>query len=628
MAHTPKDTLQEQGNAIPTSSLEEIAAERIDAVTAEPLHPTKHVEILSPDGVLRLFYNTSTLIRIATDRGMFVQPPHFREPMCPDLQKKIEEIEGRKFRFEAKDTSYHDDILGVVNIQHRHQFFEVIMERFYLLKSAELYVCPTCYLHWISTRYIPYLTESGREIEYVKGDTNPVLDPLDVLWHMQSTPTAEVVANSTQSRGRGRGTASGRGTRRRGRREQEPTTPDTNSGDSLYSSPLAYFVFRRAVHWKKHIRLHHNGTGVAAEDYRLKGFITQFITQYNRLLEEKHRACISREDDGAQGTQSLTMTRYWFINARYNRLRYNRVVECVEGAEGRIQECVNRFLFGGEEVVNTFATDDDDSGSGFICNSDSSSGGSAYAAFPRYEGPDYSSEEDEGERGRRRWRRKERSPSQEEEEENRDSCEAMSSSSQEPVEADPQEQRRQLYKRGLLAPLKRPHRELTYEERQVLHKGARRKHEPVTIYVPTAHQYSSEDEDEGGKDDDDNMKSDNNFDSSCGTTVDCDGTADGKGIWVVTNREFIDWEGIGGTIEKADDYVRSMQMSYSSDIPATETLTEIERRESAKRVAEHIRKVEESSDGVSDALLVPSQAAHCGKGATAGSNKLLLDDSE
>lgn len=77
-----------------------------------------------------------------------------------------------------------DDGNGGINVLHRHVYFDEIMDRFYLLNPAEVYVCPVCYEHYVQTRYIPHLHRIHRRVGYVNNGEQPVVDPLDVLSHM------------------------------------------------------------------------------------------------------------------------------------------------------------------------------------------------------------------------------------------------------------------------------------------------------------------------------------------------------------------------------------------------------------------------------------------------------------
>ncbi|CBH12791.1 hypothetical protein, conserved [Trypanosoma brucei gambiense DAL972] len=610
-----------------SAKLEEIAAERIDAITAEPLHPSKYVEILSPDGFLRLFYNTSTLIRIAMEKGMFMQPPHFREPMCSELQRKVEEVEGRTFRFEARNsTIFGRGSGGGTTIQHRHVYFEQIMDQFYLLNPAELYVCPTCYLHWLSTRYIPNAIDNGLEVEYMEGNPNPLIDPLDVFEQMQRAvvPVSSDATNESGSHG-----AQGDGERCKGQKGPEPVSRIHQSRDIEWDTPLSYIVFRRAIHWKQHVRNIHNAAVVTAEDYRLKEFISQYISHYNHLHEERYKKSVQEFGDAAVAVPSLTVTRYWYINARFNRLRYNRVVEATERAELHICECVQRTLFENEEVINTFPSNDVDTYDDFICSSDTESDGSGYGGFPRYEGPKYSSDDEEEEeetnnnsskkRGKKSKPRKKSAPKRQRSE--------KSSRGSDGAETE-LEKRRQLYKRGLLAPLKDAYKTLSYEERRLLDVESRRVHKPVTIYVPTRERYSDSDDDdgdeggEGGGDGDGDDEDDNDG-------GDWEGDDNNQGIWVVTDGEVIDWDGIGGCIENADEYVRDIQKRSNTNGASKSTAVGEAQAENVQpngfptfSGAEANRN---DSNAASPAAVKESTKE---KGREERGHKLLLDDSE
>ncbi|ESL06642.1 hypothetical protein TRSC58_05681 [Trypanosoma rangeli SC58] len=514
---TPKRRLPRRNRtADGCPNLREAAAERIDAVTAEPLHPSRFVEIISPDGTLRLFYNTATLIRIATDRGMFMQPPHFREPMLPSLQRQVEEIEGRTFRFEKSNVLIRDigdETDGGIYVLHRHVYFDQIMDEFYLLNPAELYVCPACYLHWIGTRLIPHLTETRQRIEYVDGDPNPVIDPLDVLAHMQGVQnTAENETDISD--------AADLNTEM----ERAPLTIPSIDALPGWDSPLVHIVFRRAISWRRHVRCHHNDTGTAAVDYRLKEFLSQYISQYNRLLEAKNRKQRRRGDRTPAGVPELTVPRYWHINARYNRLRYNRIVEAVERAEPYLDECINQTAFPNETVMNTFhSNDQDSSASDFICDSEGSSesSGDSYGRYPRYEGSLSSCEESDA-NGTQRLRKRRRESS---------STTVDSSSLSEEEEEEAEVPQRRLFKGGLLAPLPEPYRDYTYEERRVLNAHSKRVVKPTMLYLPP----------QRGE-----------------TEDDCD-------------EEDVDWGQIGETIESAAVYVCNMQQRHRKTTTTTTT---------------------------------------------------------
>lgn len=112
----------------------------VDAVSAEGLHPTKRVSVTSPDGSLRLWYNTSTLIRIAQTKGRWLQPPHFREDMKPDLVDEVIRVEGR--RVEINIALYRDDDDDEIALQG---IAETVLDVHYLLEKRELYACPDCF---------------------------------------------------------------------------------------------------------------------------------------------------------------------------------------------------------------------------------------------------------------------------------------------------------------------------------------------------------------------------------------------------------------------------------------------------------------------------------------------------
>eukprot|EP00727_Mastigamoeba_balamuthi_P001186 m51a1_g11064 hypothetical protein (435) ;mRNA; r:535272-537124 len=122
-------------------------AQNLDPVTLELLHPEhpRHPFVVSPDGSATICYNESTLRRIAEDRGMWMQPPHFREPMDPDLVRKCEGLGGplgpaRPSRFPLEDA---DGNLGAFWYSSR---FDWLLERFSgPVHEGDVYVCPYCY---------------------------------------------------------------------------------------------------------------------------------------------------------------------------------------------------------------------------------------------------------------------------------------------------------------------------------------------------------------------------------------------------------------------------------------------------------------------------------------------------
>lgn len=324
--------------------LEQASAERIDAVTADPLHPVKYVEIVSPDGKLSLFYNTSTLVRIGLDKGQFMQPPHFREPMRDDLKKLVEELEGKRILFEnvSHRSAAAVDVDGALatEIQHRHVHFQQIVDEFYLLSPADVYVCPTCFSRWLDAN---------------PDWTRPV-DPLDAL-------------------------------------------------QEIDDDRLSQIVFRYARDFNKHLANHH-WMADDSKDHTLRAVLCTFFSDFNEVHSRK-----------------LSLHWYWIMNARYNVVRYNRVVDVVEAAQ-RIGDVWTHCPFpdpveretklrkrGQADVAEPFiVSDEDESG-----EDDGAFGIPVYEQSPSdgSDGSD-SSEEDEDERARPLKRR--RSPSSDDEE--------------------------------------------------------------------------------------------------------------------------------------------------------------------------------------------------------------------
>ncbi|KAG5482958.1 hypothetical protein LSCM1_07000 [Leishmania martiniquensis] len=452
-------------------NLDDVCKERIDAVTAEPLDPVRFIEVLSPDKTLRLFYNTSTLIRIAVDNGGFMQPPHFREPMSNGLRKRIEDIEGKKFHFKSRDRVIPADEsgnTGAIAVQHRHLYFDQIIDEFYLLNPAEVYVCPTCYEHFLNTRFLPARIEQGRTVKHLRNG-RPVVDPLDVLSHMHG---------------------------------EDATTHDADAAapivlDTPWDNVLAHIVFRRAAQWKAHMEAHHWVRGVSAADYRLRDVLCTYYNDYNQLHEEQYEEEMSQYGS-ARKKAALTQQRYWHINARYNRLRYNRVVAATELAEGHA-EAVTVSAFPNETVahnLNLEKDDDDD----FI-NDDTDEEDYVPVYLPGKqgssdEGDDADTSDESRQPGRKRSR--ERSAEMEPASSDTGSSSTTTSSSDSDYDAEVEKQQA-LFKRGLLAERDCYYSRLSAEDRRFFEKSQRVNVAPSQLYDPRMHmsgaQLSREDDD-------------------------------------------------------------------------------------------------------------------------------------
>ena len=147
--------------------------DRNDEITDEKLeHP--HVCWSSPDGSSEMFFNLSTLRKIAISlgKGEWRQPPHFREPMERSLRRQIEVKFGKKALVIARpspssfggrgaggwggggddddedeyefgddgDDGFRDTLLSWMG--HRIQ------------SLGDVYVCPICYT-WLSEDLLP-----------------------------------------------------------------------------------------------------------------------------------------------------------------------------------------------------------------------------------------------------------------------------------------------------------------------------------------------------------------------------------------------------------------------------------------------------------------------------------------
>lgn len=454
-------------------NLEAVSEERIDAVTAEPLDPVRFVEVLSPDQTLRLFYNTSTLVRIAVDNGGFMQPPHFREPMSNALRKRVEEVEGKKFHFESRgkliSTGEAGDG-GAAAVLHRHVYFDQIMDEFYLLSPAELYVCPVCYEHYLKTRFLPSRMEEGHVVHHLRSG-QPVVDPLDALAHMQS---------------------------------DDPMAAEAESGapivlDPVWDNVLVHIVFRRAAQWRAHMEAHHEVSGVNAGDYRLRDVLCTYYNDYNQLNDEKYNEEVNLYGSGKRKV-ALTLQRYWHVNASYNRLRYNRVVAATELAEGH-PEAVTASAFPNETVAHHFNPENEDDDD-FIDDSSSEGGDYVRPYSPAQEG--FVEEEEEGEeeeeeeeelRGQRpvrSARKRSRTSREKAVSVASDLTPSSSSTTSTDSEYDAEvERQRALFKRGLLAERDCYYSRLSAEDRLFFQRSQRANVAPSQLYDPRMHQVPS-----------------------------------------------------------------------------------------------------------------------------------------
>nr|CAJ2470023.1 unnamed protein product [Leishmania braziliensis] len=461
----PKRKLPRRGKALGGElNLDAVSKERIDAVTAEPLDPVKFIEVLSPDQTLRLFYNTSTLIRIAVDNGGFMQPPHFREPMSNALRKQIEDIEGKKFHFESRNTVIQSDEgeegSGIA-VLHRHVYFDQIMDEFYLLNPAEVFVCPMCYEHYLTTRFLPARMEEGRSVKHLRNN-QPVVDPLDVLLHMQGEGPSTGAADN-----------------------EAAIVPD-----SAWDNVLAHIVFRRAAQWKTHLETQHWVTGVSATDYRLRDVLCTYYNNYNQWNEEKYEEEVKLYGS-ARKKAALTLQRYWHLNASYNRLRYNRVVAATELAEDHA-EAVTVSAFPNETVAHHFNPEDEDEDDFIDDDTDTED------YVPPYlpEDEELSDVEDDADKSegktpqQRRKRNRERSVESVFASSPSASSSTTASSSDSDYDAEVEKQRA-LFKRGLLAERDCYFSRLSAEDRHFFEKSQRSNVAPSQLYDPHMHPNST-----------------------------------------------------------------------------------------------------------------------------------------
>lgn len=330
---------------------EEPEGEKIDALTAEPLNPGKYIKIYSPDGSLVLYYNTSSLIKVAEFKGELMQPPHFMEPMSLELISEIERIEGKSFVFknELRNLLSEDSF----PVSHRRANLEEVVEDFYLLNPADVFVCPLCYAHYLWTIFVPSLENHERWNNFFNSGTPPPLDPLDVLEHMRLHPITV---------------------------------------KERFSDPLVHIVFKVGKHWSEHMKIHHGGSEENAREYRLRDFLCTFYSSYNHENELNFKK-LEVEGGNPNMKPPMTQQRYWALNAGYNKLRYNRIVDHID-AVTNIKECLQEIAFRDDALNDQFNVEVNinDDMSDFVVN-DSDVNDSSASDEESYNGPRYSPSE-------------------------------------------------------------------------------------------------------------------------------------------------------------------------------------------------------------------------------------------
>lgn len=246
--------------------------QRIDAITAAPLHPQKHVEISSPDGARALFYNTSTLIRICREKGALLMPPHFREPMEKSLVEKIVKIDGSSIlhtgdqapvvaAIEQRGTEEHARLKEVMHAA----MAEELLSQFISLSKKELFICPTCYAHLAKKRE----QKDPRKYRHIpEKDRIRIFCPLSLL------------------------------------------------ADLHVETQLPFVVFLSAAEWKAHVRKFHAHPDQPAREHRLRDLVNQHLAFKNQLYFNTTNYEKRRD----------TTQRYWTADAKYNTMRYNRIV--------------------------------------------------------------------------------------------------------------------------------------------------------------------------------------------------------------------------------------------------------------------------------------------------------------
>lgn len=316
--------------------------ESIDDLTKEPLHSHKSITFTGPDGSFILHYNTSTLVKVAEYNGQFMQPPHFKEPMSAELIAEVEKLEGKSFVF-SESLQHILDGTEVFTFQLAR--YDDMMERYYILSSQDIFVCPLCYEHYLWTRYVTSLPQNEKKkIEsYSQAEVLPI-DPLDVLDSMKL---------------------------------------DSIDGILETSSPLLFIAFVHGKTWKQHMSIHHNLSRTSVRDHRLRDLLCTYFSAYNR--EKRDNAQKSRKAGGSPSEKPfLTQQRYWAKDACYNKIRYNRLIDFIETNSQELSSILSRSAFPDEKLHEQYDIEDDHSNCSDFINDDESS------CSDEYDGPHYS----------------------------------------------------------------------------------------------------------------------------------------------------------------------------------------------------------------------------------------------
>jgi hypothetical protein len=307
------------------------SADEVDAITAEKLHSVRRVFVSSPDGRLTLWYNTSTLIRIAQGKGRWMQPPHFREPMAPNLIKKIEEVEGREIVVQVPLLRMSQDESEIHHVGLAGNY----LDDHFILSKKEVYVCPLCF------------KAASKQVEESENAEHEA---------MAAAVRASFEANELNEHEKREmlRTLETRFKRRTKRRCPIEVLSAMDEG-----TVLPFVAFANAALWKAHFKNAHGTSDDEATDYKLREFINDYIAALNRQHDAK--LDFGRVHNTTQG--------YWFADARFNVMRYNRIRDIVEGRQNDPEvkrKCVFDVdvAYDAESASEFEVGDDEDDGEG------------------------------------------------------------------------------------------------------------------------------------------------------------------------------------------------------------------------------------------------------------------------
>ncbi|KNH05262.1 hypothetical protein XU18_3666 [Perkinsela sp. CCAP 1560/4] len=288
---------------------------KVDAITNERIGE-KSIAIPVGNSGDVLFYNTSTLIRIAEEYGKFMQPPYFREAAREELINEISKIEGRLIVISKKRRREGEGVSGGVGdpatgVQHQMEGFNDFMNSHHEpLSPKNFYYCPVCYAKSMDN-YVNELKNNGDKIQV--GEADEGADREECSYNMKDAIDPLDVFSMIDAKG-----------------------------------GLNTVLFAKAKDWKDHIYKHHyisctptdseilkpnalfSKLQLLAGDYSVRMNINAYISKFN------HHLGLQQMYHRIHGTTK----QYWHCDAHFNVFRYNRLVDSIIRSEPDLQHSI------------------------------------------------------------------------------------------------------------------------------------------------------------------------------------------------------------------------------------------------------------------------------------------------